>query len=425
VNILLVSNLYPPIFFGGYELLAEQVATQLRSLGHDVLVLTSDFRAEDTPQTPRIFRELELTTRFPLPGESSQAVDFRLSTLHRVAERNRQAARRVLIEAPRHFADGRGADLTFCWSLNRLTLGPVLASQGMGVPVCQTVNDRHPSQFRVASRSLAPRSLLRAAAESSVFPKASLRRVRPFPVTFISHALKRDVVRSGVPFAHGEVIHQGVPLDELPFRPTSRDAGDDLRVLYVGQLSEAKGVHTLLRSMDRLAQREGRRFQLTVLGDGVPEYRQRLARMVDSSGIRPFVDFKGAVPRERVPSFYQRHHVLVFPSEWEEPFGLSHLEAMASGCAVISTTTGGSSELIRDRSNALAYTAGNSWELSERLRELEASETLRRSLVRRARHHVETHHSLEVYAAKLEDFLRRTRGRRGVPSNRAAARLAV
>ena len=68
--------------------------------------------------------------------------------------------------------------------------------------------------------------------------------------------------------------------------------------------------------------------------------------------------------RTKCLDVYRQHDALLFTSEWEEPFALTPLEAMACGLPVIGTTTGGSKELFRCGSNALTYTAGNHHELA-------------------------------------------------------------
>ena len=78
-----------------------------------------------------------------------------------------------------------------------------------------------------------------------------------------------------------------------------------------------------------------------------------------------------------MPEIYRQHDLLLFPSEWEEPFALTPIEAMACGLPVIGTTTGGSAELFRDRENALTFSAGKPEELAERIWEFASDHRLR------------------------------------------------
>jgi glycosyltransferase involved in cell wall biosynthesis len=395
VNVLVVSNLYPPVVFGGYEIICRQVVESLRGRGHRVFVLTSAFGAESAPGEPEVERSLALTTEFPRPGEEVGLVDFRLPTMHRVARRNRGLTlARIKADPP---------EVVFCWSLNRLSLGPVFAAQAENVPVCYALEDEHPKQFRSVQRIDGMRALCRCMAERWLWPMATFRRVKPLSAAVNSQALKRSLLAQRVPFEDSRVIYHGVPLDRFPFRPSPRLPGPPCKILYVGQLSRAKGVHTLLRAAGHL-RRRGEPFHLDMAGCGVPSYEGELRRIAAEEGVQG--SFLGHVPHHQLPPIYQQHHILVFPSEWEEPFGLTHLEAMASGCAVVSTRTGGSAELIRHGENALAFRAGDALDLAEKLAILMHGEAERQALVRRARAWVEEHHGFDRYIREIELFLR-------------------
>lgn len=378
MRILFVGNLYPPIVFGGYEILCSQVVEGLKRRGHEIHIATSRHRQESAPPSPEVERILHLTTDFPHPGQSVHSVDFRPASLQRVARINRQLLEPI-VERFR-------PDRIFCWCLNRLGLAPLQLAQKHGIAAAYTLNDEHPKQY--GSGKLGWRRL--------VYPESTLAALRPFPVTVISHALRNRLLDQGLPLWHARVIYQGIPLERFPYQPLPRLPEQPLRLLYVGQLSANKGVHTLLEAV---AQSQ---YQVTLVGDGVADYEERLRQL---AGPSDRVTFLGRVPHQRVAALYREHHVLVFPSIWEEPFGLSHLEAMASGCAVVSTTTGGSAELIRSGHNAIAFQPGQSQELRGALDHLSNEEGLRQNLLANARSWVQERHSLEGYIERLEGFL--------------------
>ena len=168
MRVLVVNNLYPPMAFGGYEVLCQQIVETMQSRGYEIDVLTSDFRAAECPPAPRVHRLLQLTTDFPRPGEDVGFVDFRLRRMHAVARVNQEHTERLLRE--------KAYDLVFCWCLNRMSIGPVLAARDVGVPVCYTVNDEHPKQFRPA-QGAGLRARARVLAERSLWSKATLRDV--------------------------------------------------------------------------------------------------------------------------------------------------------------------------------------------------------------------------------------------------------
>ena len=402
MRVLIVSNLFPPVVFGGYEILCAQVVDRLRARGYHVDVITSDFRAGQVRADPQVERSLRLTTDFPLPGEEVARVDFRLGSIQAVAERNRRLLLRRLQE--------HRYDLVFCWCMNRLSLGPMHAAREMAVPVCYTVNDEHPRQFRTTPEPRGLRARLRGLAESTIWPLATFKNLDGVPTAIISRALKLSLLDQGTPLDHAEVIHQGIPLDRFPHRPTVRRPSESLRLLYVGQLSRLKGVHTLIRAASRLQERGRGNFSLTIVGSGVPDYERELRRLVREGGVGQRVEFAGRRPHAEVAEAYRSHHVLVFPTEGFEGFGLTHMEAMASGCAVVSTLNGGSGELIRHGQNALSYEAGDDRELADRIELLADHEDLRRRLGLAGRAWVEQRHDLEGYVSSLEDFMARATG---------------
>jgi len=243
--------------------------------------------------------------------------------------------------------------------------------------------------------------------ERLLYPQATLALAHEFPIACISQALKNKLLHQGTQVGHAEVIYQGIPLEKFPFNPTSYDGGV-FNLLYVGQISKTKGVHTLIKALGEVNQRSPGQFKLRVVGSGVPEYQVSLEALVEELGLHNGVEFLGRVPHQQVAEFYQSSHGFVFPSEWDEPFGLTHLEAMACGAAVISTTTGGSAELIRHGENALAFPAGDFEELARHIESLMSDEDFRLGLITRARDYVERKHSIDVYTKNLENFLRRT-----------------
>jgi glycogen(starch) synthase len=394
MKILVVGNLYPPVVFGGYEILCRQVVEKLQARGHQVEVVCSRHGADRAPWEAGVERTLHLTTDFPAPGQRVDQVDFHPASLARISRINRRLLAPVM--------DRFRPELVFAWCLNRLGLAALSLAQQRSIACCYTLNDEHPRQFR-PSPGQGLKARFKRWLERSLWKGSTLASLRPFPVTAISYALRDRLLAQGVPIAHARIIHQGIPLHNFPFQPLAREPGQRLRVLYVGQLSRNKGCHTLLQAFQDPALAS--QAELKLVGDGVPDYEEHLKALAAHTPHPERIQFSGRLPHAEVAEQYRNHHVLVFPSEWEEPFGLTHLEAMASGCAVCSTTTGGSKELIRHEQNGLAYSAGEVSQLIFCLLRLEQDEELRLQLIQGGRQWVETHHSLESYVSRLESFL--------------------
>jgi glycosyltransferase involved in cell wall biosynthesis len=116
-------------------------------------------------------------------------------------------------------------------------------------------------------------------------------------------------------------------------------------VLYVGRLQERKN---LVRLLDAYAQVRSRRQapHLVLAGRESPHGRE-LARKAQELGIAEHVIFAGYVPDDLLPAVYRSATVFVYPSLYEG-FGLSVLEAMASGTPVITSDRPSLAEVAGD-----------------------------------------------------------------------------
>lgn len=119
--------------------------------------------------------------------------------------------------------------------------------------------------------------------------------------------------------------------------------------LFVGALTKwhgYKGLDVLIRAM-RPAGSSNPRLRLLVVGDG--ELRERYQRLALEEGIGGVVRFAGHVPDAELPSYYAACDFSVLPSrDFSEGFGLTILEAMASGKPVIGSAVGGIPGVITD-----------------------------------------------------------------------------
>ncbi|HTH65983.1 MAG TPA: glycosyltransferase [Gemmatimonadales bacterium] len=114
---------------------------------------------------------------------------------------------------------------------------------------------------------------------------------------------------------------------------------------FVGRLVPHRGLDTLLQA---LAQHRDAPWRLIVAGDG-PE-RERLERLASELRLPARVRWVGALPPERIAELWPDLDLLVVPSRptatWNEPTGVTLLEAMAHEVSVIGSRAGVLPELI-------------------------------------------------------------------------------
>jgi glycosyltransferase involved in cell wall biosynthesis len=139
-------------------------------------------------------------------------------------------------------------------------------------------------------------------------------------------------------------------------------------VLYVGRVertSRWKGLHVLVDSLPLLREIvPDARLEVVGDGDDVPALQARAARL----GVGDLIDWHGPVEHDRLPHFYRRAGVTVLPSLTEsESFGMTLVEAMASGCPVVGSAVGGIPFVIRDNVDGLLVAPGDPSALAEAL----------------------------------------------------------
>jgi glycosyltransferase involved in cell wall biosynthesis len=231
-------------------------------------------------------------------------------------------------------------------------------------------------------------------------------------VIAISRAVARTAGRSGArEDGRFRIIPQAVDADR--FRPgpgipelRARFGADPSAPIVgiVGRIDPEKGVDTVVRAVAELAGDAGR-CQLVVIGGagldtGAYEERVR-AEAANLLGDR--VRFTG--PLGDMPGALRSLDVVINASE-AEPFGLSLLEAQASGVAVIGTAAGGIPEFVIDGETGLLVPPGDMPALAAAVGRLLNDAVLRERLGRAGRIEVEARYGLEGRADAVAGMYR-------------------
>jgi glycosyltransferase involved in cell wall biosynthesis len=202
-------------------------------------------------------------------------------------------------------------------------------------------------------------------------------------------------------------------VDPVRFQPGPPDASwrarlssnpDEPIIGVVGRVDPEKGIRTVLQAMTRL-NGPAQRSHLAVIGapaldDGSYEAALR-AEAADMLGER--CRFVGAV--DEVPAVLRSLDVLVNAST-SEPFGLSVLEAQASGVPVIGTASGGIPEFVTDGETGLLVAPGRPDDLAAELNRLLETSGLRDDLSGKARRGVVARHTIAARAETVAELYR-------------------
>ena len=365
MRILSVGNMYPPHSLGGYELTWRSAVAHLRRSGHEVRVLTTNFRLPrpdpDGDEDADVHRELRWYWRdhaFP-----------RMGLRDRLALERHNAA--VL---DRHLRAFSPQALNW-WAMGGMSLSLIERARRAGLPATGVVGDdwmlygpKVDAWFRLFGRQRAIAAIAERA--SGIPTRIDVGRAGPW--LFNSETVRRRALGGRWELRSTGVAYPGI--DQQLFRPAPERRWE-WRLLYLGRIDERKGIDTAVEALALLPPEA----TLTVVGAGDERHLEELRALSRRLGVDERVSFERR-PRPELPAAYAGADALVFPVRWEEPWGLVPLEAMAVGRPVVATGTGGSGEYLRGGENCLLFEPGSSEGLAAAVSRLAADAALRARL---------------------------------------------
>jgi glycosyltransferase involved in cell wall biosynthesis len=165
------------------------------------------------------------------------------------------------------------------------------------------------------------------------------------------------------------LIQAGMPAQRLDVKynfvvdPFNRRSGPGEYLLYLGRLTDEKGVRLLITAWDLLGTSGGRGLPLVFAGAG--PLHGELARWAQD---RENVRYLGLQTRAQCAELVARAAAVVAPSAWLEAFGLVVVEAMAAAVPAVAAAHGAFVELVEDGVTGLLHRPGDAGSLAECLR---------------------------------------------------------
>jgi len=332
MKILILSNLCPPNFIGGYEVGAFNAAVALDRAGHDIRLLTSTSWHETAGDPHFVRRVLDLTVFTPHPLPDPAVAKYRLlkgqvSNFHNSA---------VLLDEMARFKP----DVIYVFNvfgLGGLALIDILTS--LGVPWVWHLMDIMPTVLRqgqsIAMLELfgAPRSLIQA----------------PIHVA-MSRRLVGEIREGGTMISEDTTIIPGWVEKAASSPRTQYRQNGSVRFTFAGFIGQHKGVPLIIEAAERLVAEGRDSFIVDAYGPGEAfEMSLRAAEL----GVDRQVRFHGPLQHDELLEELRNSDCLLFPTWEREPFGFVPLEAAAQGCVPVMTDLCGASERMVDRVHAI------------------------------------------------------------------------
>ncbi|HEY7952327.1 MAG TPA: glycosyltransferase [Solirubrobacteraceae bacterium] len=370
MRILVLSTLYPPVAFGGYEVECSGVVERLRE-HHEVLVLTSAGgdtglgRDDDASEQAHVRRELTRLTpdwrgALRAPWASLQAV---------------RAARRALAWEP---------DLIYSWNGAAIPQAALRVLADSGVPlafrVCehwfaglftgdQFLRELLPDGPRGEGRGLAQvegRGSARAAwargcRAFNALPALRLQPDAPFrcAISWNSQAIRRMVQTP--PFIEPvlERVGHSVPRHGDLYAQVLRDPAPVPEVVFLGRVTPYKGLSVAIEALAQLRSELGIDARLIVVGPEDSGHGAEMRLLAERLGVAAAVQWRGQATPEQAAAVLARAHALIVPSIWEEPFPLVTIEGALAHVPLVAADVGGIGEGMHDEEHALLFPRGD------------------------------------------------------------------
>ena len=353
MKLLVVSNLYPPVVRGGYEVECSGVVARLRER-HDVLVLTSSLEASTAPDDPAVLRRLEFLHH-----------DVRSSLRAPLASVRAARTMRATLASFQ-------PDMAWVWNGAAIPQAALRILADSGTPVAYRVCEHWFGRLFVADQFLrhlrleshpAPARRGWAGVARAVNRHPALRldpdRRTPAAISWNSETIRR---LAGVPAAVEPVLERVIhsTSTRVPLFSAIERAPDPERVIaFMGRLERRKGAWIAVRALGLLRRDHGVEARLVLAGPGDDAERDDLLREAREAGGEDRVQLTGPLDGDGLAALLARAHALVIPSDWEDPFPLVCIEGAVARVPIVAADIGGIPECLHDEEHALLHPPGD------------------------------------------------------------------
>ena len=177
-----------------------------------------------------------------------------------------------------------------------------------------------------------------------------------------SKSTRDDLVARGLPGGHIRVINNGLSAESYT-PPDQKQFEDHPLLVYVGRIKKYKEIELGMKALQLLIPNYPT-IEYRIIGSG--SYRSELEAVAEKLGVARHVTFTGFVSEEVKRESLQKAHILLYTSP-KEGWGISALEANASGTLVVASNSPGLREAVVDGKTGFLTPHGDIQALAQRI----------------------------------------------------------
>ena len=226
-----------------------------------------------------------------------------------------------------------------------------------------------------------------------------IRKCRNFIV--LSEFMRNNLIVNGF---EEKNIHKIYPVCKMPeHKPPAKTFSKPPKIIFVGQLIKGKGVDLFLHALAKLT----KKFKAVIVGEG--KDLESLKSLAARLGIAKRVRFTGW--QANVDKHWAKADIAVFPSRWQEPFGLTGIEAFSHRLPVVGFDVGGVSEWLHNGENGLLVPSKDITALYVELEYLLSEPELEEKMGGAGYDFVAKNFSRRKYVTAMNSLLKKSRSR--------------
>ncbi len=360
MKICLISGLYKPYIVGGGEVYVETIAHALSRYNEVVIISTSpDSGSKPTLEfdgNVKVYRFRPILNTYDDHGVESLGKKIQAVLATAVDIWNPHSYRVV-----KRILKSEKPDLVHIHGLRHISSSVFAATKSAQIPCIHTCHSYllmsiWPTLFNYSTGNIVKHFNL----FEQIYMKIRRYLSNSVDMTIAPTQFVLDMYSTYGFFRNANSVVLPNPIDLGDAIQTSKTY-DTIDILYVGQLTESKGVHTLIAAFKQINKHN---LRLHIVGKG--PFGEQLGELATADSR---ISFYGFMQYQNVIKLYKKANITVVPSIWYEVFGMVSIESFKYGTPVIASDIGGIPEIV-DKSNGLLFEAGNPSDLKKRIEDL-------------------------------------------------------